>query len=595
LALPTEVPDLAGWVVLGDSTLPEGIARLGDLRALPAGVTRLIIDAGLNGDLDATAAIEATTAALATVQAISSDPRLDGIPVVWRTHRALAASAADEASDLAHAPLWGLLRAARAENPGRVLRSFDGAIDDIALAALAADEEPELATRDGQILVPRLAPMTSTEAAPALRGPALITGGLGDLGQALARHLVTAHGIRRLILTSRRGIEGPGAAALVAELATAAVEAVVVACDLTDRAQVARLLAAHAIGSVFHLAGALDDGIMPSLTAERVTQVMAPKAIGAWHLHTLTADLDLSAFVLFSSAAGTLGNPGQGSYAAANAFLDALAAHRRARGLPGLSLAFGPWQQQGVGMAAHLGDAGRRRMADGGLRTLSVGDGLRALDAALGAGEAHLVPIALDRARLAPDGPALLRSLAQPRPLPRASTAAVAPDPAALTRAGALDAIRAAAAVVLGLPDAAVPLDAPLTALGLDSLMGLEVRNRLAARLGRALPAGIVLQNPVPVALADAVLGASAEASATVVETLDPVRPHLAPLAPNQARLAFLDRVLDRRETYNIRVALRVDRTLDPARLQRAVDATIPRFDQLRMHLVDGADGPQQR
>ncbi|CAK0748675.1 hypothetical protein CCP3SC5AM1_1540002 [Gammaproteobacteria bacterium] len=172
-------------------------------------------------------------------------------------------------------------------------------------------------------------------------GPILITGGLGELGLALARHMVTTHGVRHLILTSRRGVDTPGAAEYVADLRARGAETVILhACDIAVRAEVAALLAAHPPRAIFHLAELLDNGILNALTSERLARVLRPKIDGAWHLHQLTQDLELSAFVLFSSVSGVIGTPGQANYATANTFLDALAAERRAQGLPGINLAF---------------------------------------------------------------------------------------------------------------------------------------------------------------------------------------------------------------------------------------------------------------
>ncbi|MCP4919771.1 MAG: SDR family NAD(P)-dependent oxidoreductase, partial [Proteobacteria bacterium] len=266
-------------------------------------------------------------------------------------------------------------------------------------------------------------------------GTVLVTGGLGELGQALSRHLVAVHGVRHLVLTSRRGEKTPGSEVLVAELASLGAETVTVAaCDVSDREAVAAVLDTletdHPLTGVFHLAGVLDDGVVTELTAERVARVLAPKVDGAWHLHTLTAGHDLSAFVLFSSAAGVMGGPGQANYAAANTFLDALAASRRQQGLAGQSLAWGLWEQQGVGMTAHLGAAELTRMSRQGLSPLSVSQGMALLDASMAHPDATLVPVRMDLARMQrglPEStavPALLRRLLRPG-LRRVGAAAV--------------------------------------------------------------------------------------------------------------------------------------------------------------------------
>ncbi len=210
-------------------------------------------------------------------------------------------------------------------------------------------------------------------------GTVLLTGGTGGLGALLARHLVERHGVRRLLLASRRGSSAPGASELVAELAGLGAEVVVAACDVTDRAQLEGLLegvpAQYPLSAVVHAAGVLDDGVIDSLTPERLEGVLAPKVDGAWHLHELTAGLELRAFVLFSSVAGVFGSAGQGSYASANAFLDALAEYRSARGLPATSMAWGPWVQAG-GMADRLQGGQVARIARSGVQALSPARGL---------------------------------------------------------------------------------------------------------------------------------------------------------------------------------------------------------------------------
>ena len=235
------------------------------------------------------------------------------------------------------------------------------------------------------------------------QGTVLVTGGTGKLGGLIAHHLVAAHGAGRLLLASRRGEEAEGASELRAELEAMGASVRIAACDVSTREDVQELLgsipAEHPLGAVVHAAGALEDCVIEALTADRLERVFAAKASAAWYLHELTQDMDLSAFVLFSSAAATFGSPGQGNYAAANSFLDSLAAYRRVRGLPGASLAWGMWEQTG-GLTESLGRADVARMERSGLRALSTAEGLGLFDAALDTGEALVLPVPLDRRTL---------------------------------------------------------------------------------------------------------------------------------------------------------------------------------------------------
>jgi polyketide synthase 12 len=361
-------------------------------------------------------------------------------------------------------------------------------------------------------------------------GTVLVTGGSGGLGGLVARHLA-GRGRRHLVLASRRGAGAPGLAGLAAGLAAAGAGVRVVACDAADRAELATVIAAvpadAPLTGVVHAAGVLDDGVTGSLTPARVDRVMRPKADGAWHLHELTRDLDLDMFVLFSAAAGIWGNPGQGNYAAANTFLDALAAHRRGLGLGATSLAWGPWLVPG-GMTGRLDHGDWQRMARLGLRPLSDTDGLALLDAAVAAGEALLVPARLDLSGLdlsglgGPDAelPPLLSGLVrQARPAVRAAGAAgaavVAGDgrgglaarlaamPAAEQQEALRQVVLAQAALVLGLagPEAA-DSGRSFRELGFDSLTAVELRNRLNAATGLRLPATVVFDYPTPGVLA---------------------------------------------------------------------------------------------
>ncbi|WP_225640932.1 type I polyketide synthase [Streptomyces werraensis] len=358
-------------------------------------------------------------------------------------------------------------------------------------------------------------------------GTVLVTGGTGGVGSLLARHLVTAHGVRSLVLASRRGPAADGVDDLVADLRDAGAEVRVVACDVTDRAAVADLLADlpphHPLTAVVHAAGVLADGTVESLTPETMERVLLAKAGGALTLHEMTRDRPLTAFVQFSALAGTLGTAGQANYAAANALLDALAHRRRASGLPGTSLCWG-WWEESSGMTGDLDEADLLRLRRMGVAAMPTPEALALFDAACASGKAVLVPARLDlaalRGRGAADLPPLLRDLVAARGPrrersgstgddgPRGLPALLAGVPADEMRTTALDWLREQVALVLGHPSgAAVDAEQAFTQLGFDSLTSVELCNRLASRTGLRLPTTLVFSYPTPRELSDHLLG----------------------------------------------------------------------------------------
>ncbi|MEV4832856.1 type I polyketide synthase, partial [Micromonospora sp. NPDC049257] len=473
----------------------------------------------------------AVGAALALLQRWLADPRLAESRLVVLTD-----GAADQVTDLAHAPVWGLVRAAQAENPGQFVLVDavpETPVEEI-LAAVGTGE-PELSLRDGQVRVPRLARASTTAQPWRADGTVLVTGGTGVLGALVARHLVEVHGVRDLVLTSRRGLTAPGAVELRDELVALGASVEVVAADLADRDAVAALLdGIPALTAVVHTTGALDDGTVAAFTDAQLDTVWRAKATPAWHLHDLTRDRELSAFVLFSSAAGVVDGSGQGNYAAANVFVDALAAHRRALGLPAVSLAWGFWEERS-GMTAHLGDADVARMARSGVLGISTDQGLALLDAAVATDEPLLVPIRLDTAALRAQGqqlPALFRGLVR---LPARRAAGTGPTPVggsalhrqllgladADQRRLLLDLVRGNVAGVLGHDSpATVEPSRAFRELGFDSLAAVELRNKLNTATGLRLPATLVFDYPNPTALADylhtRILGAATPQAPTV-------------------------------------------------------------------------------
>jgi NAD(P)-dependent dehydrogenase (short-subunit alcohol dehydrogenase family) len=420
----------------GESPLPEAQPAGGpasDGAAPGAVLVDLLTHAGAtgadgSGEADGPERVRRLTGrTLALLQEWLTDPAREQTRLVLVTRGAVAVHDPGELTDPAAAAVWGLVRSAQSENPGRiVLADLDAApASRAALSAAVATGEPQLALRSGESYVPRLARAAVRPVAAGRpldpEGTVLITGGTGMIGRLVARHLVAEHGVRHLVLTSRRGRRAPGAEELGAELAGLGAEVRFEACDAADRDALRTVLdgvpRAHPLTGVVHAAGVLDDGVIATLTPDRLDKVLAPKADAAWNLHELTRDLDLAAFVLFSSAAGVFGTPGQANYAAANGFLDGLGLLRQARKLPAVSLAWGLWAEAS-GMTGHLSEADLRRSRRGGMLELSAGEGMRLLDAALRSDAALLVPARLDLAGLGARGdagadevPSLLRGL----------------------------------------------------------------------------------------------------------------------------------------------------------------------------------------
>ncbi|MGC4750685.1 SDR family NAD(P)-dependent oxidoreductase, partial [Micromonospora sp. DT201] len=345
-------------------------------------------------------------------------------------------------------------------------------------------------------------------------GTVLITGGTGTLGALTARHLITRHGVRHLLLTGRKGPDAPGANALRGELTALGATVTIAACDITDRAALAALLdtvaAEHPLTAVVHAAGALDDATLTAQTPGHLDRVLPAKADAAHHLHELTRDLDLRSFVLFSSAAAAFGAPGQANYAAANTYLDALARHRHSLGLPATSIAWGLWADASA-MTGHLTDADLRRLRRAGLPPLSAEQGLALLDAALAAADPHVIALRVD-----PSGdnhPPLVRDLLQaPRRRTAGTTGDVAGPLLAQRLAGlaedardqfVLREVQAQIAAVLGHASAGtVTAERSFKDFGFDSLLAVELRNRLNRVTGLRLPATLVFDHPTPAALA---------------------------------------------------------------------------------------------
>ena len=456
-------------------------------------------------------------------------------PIVWVTRHAVGTSVGDGAVGLGAGPLWGLMRTARNEHPELRLHMID--LDDgeatfNALAScLALGAEPEYAVRQGQVLVPRMQRVEPEADGGFLprSGAVLVTGGLGGIGKRVARWLAGAHGVRDLVLTSRQGMAAPGAKAFVEELSQLGAQATVVAGNIADADSVKDIIALfngdRPLRGVIHTAGVLDDGVLSALTPARCDTVFEPKVDGAWYLHQLTQDMDLNLFVMFSSVSGVMGTAGQGNYAAANTFLDALAYLRRAEHRPAASVAWGTWS--GGGMADNLSETCRARYAQLGLDPLTPEDGLELLERAIRGGRGLTIAAAYNLGRLRKCYgdrdriPSLLCSLLGHGSGQAQGGGGDGDLRKALSRAGpeeataiAISMVRETVAKTLGFssPDD-VNVDVPPQELGIDSLTAVLVRNRLAALTYLSLPATIVLDQPNLTVLSQCLLSQIQESS----------------------------------------------------------------------------------
>ncbi|MBP8532317.1 SDR family NAD(P)-dependent oxidoreductase [Streptomyces sp. MK37H] len=533
----------AGWsAVLGDDRLGVGAAleasggtadvypdpvALGDAVAAGTLMPGMVVLPVAPGGPDVVEEVHTRVAeALEAVQSWVADERFAGTRLVLVTQGAV--DTGDGVTDLAGAAVWGLVRSAQSENPGRVVLVDTDDVERSAalLAEVAASGEEQVVVRSGEVRVPRLGrALPSGDASESEvfgSGAVLLTGGTGVLGGLVARHLVTRHGVRKLVLLSRRGAEADGAAETRAELVAAGAEVLIEACDAADREALAAVLSGlpegFAPSAVVHAAGVLDDGLFASLTPERVSAVLRAKVDAAWNLHELTAGMDLSAFVLFSSAAGVLGAAGQSNYAAANVFLDGLASWRRAQGLPGVSLAWGLWAQAS-GMTRHLEQGDLRRVSRSGLVPLSSEEGLELFDAGVTSGQAVVIPTRLDLGALRAQGaalPAVFRAVVPDSPVRRAAGAAkseagdqstqlrqrLAGLSEAETEEALLELVRTLAAAVLGFGSPNdVDTSHEFMEMGFNSLTAVEFRNQLAAVTGLRLNTTVVFDFPSPTEL----------------------------------------------------------------------------------------------
>ncbi|MFE2571090.1 type I polyketide synthase, partial [Streptomyces mirabilis] len=591
-AVTDELARPVSWAVLGDDGF-EDLATIG--KAAESG---LPVDAVLvpwafpDGGGSSGALHDGTRRAVTLVREWLADERLADTRLVVVTRGAVAAGVdrgndPAEPIDLAAAAVRGLLRSARSEAADRIVlvdadpygdppRSSqdDGrdpaddavlGVPSALLTSLLASEELDAAVRRGQLLVPRLARVAPaavpTAAALDPVGTVLVTGG-GGLGGLFARHLVDRYGVRRLLLVGREGEREPGAADLAAELTALGADVIFEACDLSDRDALAAVLGrvpgGHPLTAVVHAAGLADGGTLQGLDLDCLDEALRTAADGARHLHELTKDAPPAAFVLFSSTAGTVSGPGRAYRAAADAYVDALALHRAAQGLPSLSIAWGPWE-----WPTPESDAGRPRQAHRGFRPLTTDLLTAAFDAALGlTRRSSRAPGTADM-RSVQDAvarhPVLVAALVDPSAL-RAQEGAVPPQFRGLLRGPARPAlgatgrdtgdggealarqlaglddderhrvvrelVRREVAAVLGhTTSGAVSLERSFQDSGFDSMTGVDLRNRLGAATGLRLPATVVFDHPTPAALIRFVLGEVASGESPAGPTSRPPLP----------------------------------------------------------------------
>jgi polyketide synthase 12 len=536
---PAPVPPAQHMVVIGPAESPPCAALAAGHAPDLATLSRAVSE-GTSGAPDvvilpihaAGAAADALTDAytltenlLTSLTQWLADSGFTATRLVVVTKRATATSDSENVHDLAGAAVWGLVRSAQTENPGRItlVDLDDSSASWRAVPSAVASDAPQLAIRGGTILQPRLMPVTTDSDNSVVIDPdgtILITGGTGTLGSLLARHLVTHHQARHVVLLSRHGPSAPTAPQIEHDLTERGAQVTIRACDVADRSALTEVIEAvpedHPLTAVIHCAGTLDDGLLSSLTPASIRTVFGPKVDAAWHLHDLTRELDLTAFILYSSAAGVLGSPGQANYAAANSFLDGLAHQRRCEHRPAISLAWGLWAETSA-LTQQLTNVDRNRIARAAVRPLTTERGLTLFDKAL----TNNIPMgaALDL------NYGVLRQLARQNHLPPIFREIVdqpsATSPALPTetleflqhftdltpedRVPALvDLVRTQAAIVLGFPpDEVVEDDLPFPQMGFNSLSVTELRNHLNDETGLQLSIAAVFDNATLQALAE--------------------------------------------------------------------------------------------
>ncbi|MFG2052915.1 SDR family NAD(P)-dependent oxidoreductase [Micromonospora sp. NPDC048930] len=530
VALPAGPTGTDGWVSVGQPVPGWELPCYPDLDVLRQAVTdgeapvpgQVVVPLpDHNGDeADVPAAVHETTERLLrTLRTFLTEPTYTGTRLTVLTAGAVSTGAQDRLTNLPAATCWGLVRTAQTEHPDRVTLIDTDHTDGSAatLPAAVASPHPQLALRGGTPHTAHLAPDT-TPTTPRGNGPdgtpptarpfdpeatTLVTGGSGTLARHTATHLVDNHGVRHLHLVSRQGPHHPEAARLVHHLTGLGATVTISRCDTTNRDQLATVIdhidhSGHPLGAVVHTAGTLHDATLTNLTPQHLHPTLNPKVDAAWHLHTLTRHHQLTHFLLYSSIAATLGTPGQANYAAANTFQNALAEHRRDNGLPATSLNWGYWADASA-MTAHLHGTDLKRLQNGGVTPLATPHALTLLDSALTTTHPAPVTAHLNPANL----PTHLIRAADPVPAGGRWRGQLAGLPEPAREEAVRELVRNAVATVLALPPAsAVPMDRAFKELGFDSLVSVELRNRLNAATGLRLPATLVFDHPTPAAVA---------------------------------------------------------------------------------------------
>ncbi|MBL8197234.1 MAG: SDR family NAD(P)-dependent oxidoreductase, partial [Blastocatellia bacterium] len=463
-----------------------------------------------------------TQEALKQLQELLLEEKLRNSELIWVTQEAIATETDENILGLSQSGIWGLIRSARNEHISRQIRLIDIDIwtdKEQLVKAINVEEEPEIAIRKGKMIVPRLVKSNvSNEESNNWKNQldkatVVITGGTGELGSLVAKHLVTKHGAKNLLLVSRRGLEAPGAIELEKELEQQGTEIEIVSCDISNYVALEEVIKSLSgdkpIVGVIHCSGVLDDGVVLEQNEERLAKVMSSKIDGAWNLHLLTKEKNLDFFVVFSSIAGVIGTLGQSNYAAANTFLDALAAYRQQQGLPGQSLAWGLWNQMGVGVTSQLTNADLARMKRQGIVGLSPSEGLELLDKAISKSVSLLVPASLSLTNRQ-DIPALLRELVKQKSKKEVSSKEATKETSELKKrlarlsekerfSSVVSIVQTEIAMVMSLSNTdGIPAEKQLKELGLDSLMAIELRNRLSMRCDIELPTTLAFDYPTP-------------------------------------------------------------------------------------------------